>query len=275
MKVWSFAFLIAAALMTGAITVQSQAALVSYHNLNGQSDDQVGSNDLSAFGDAGFGASLNGGLGQAGTFDGVDDGFIGNSFAGISGNDATVVAWVWANSLPDWATIAKNWGDSIAGQFHFGAGQAAADTLNNFATDSSGAGFSIGTSASNIPLNQWVHVAFVLDSSAGQQRMYINGALDGPAAAYTDLDQTPAVGGAFGIGNKPNDAGDNVGAVGDWDGLIDEVGVFDEALSVNQIAQIIADAQEGIQLDGSSVPEPASLALLGLGGLMLLRSRKA
>ena len=56
----------------------------------------------------------------------------------------------------------------------------------------------------------------------------------------------------------------------DWDGLIDEVAVWNHALSD-------ADALEvySLGLNGQPIPEPTTLILLGLGGLSLLRKRRA
>lgn len=50
----------------------------------------------------------------------------------------TFSGWVWAESLPAWASITKNWGTGIVGQFHFGL-DAASGRLSNYLTDGTNA----------------------------------------------------------------------------------------------------------------------------------------
>src|SRR5690606_2990120 len=84
-------------------------------------------------GDATFAPSMVAGFGQALSLDGNGDGAIGPNFVKIAGNNMTGMAWVYANSLAgDWNTIVKNWGVAGGGQFHFGLGSGANDTLQNF-----------------------------------------------------------------------------------------------------------------------------------------------
>lgn len=54
----------------------------------------------------------------------------------------------------------------------------------------------------------------------------------------------------------------NIGAINPFSGLIDELRIYDSPLMTTQMLQAV-------------VPEPASLGLLGLGGLLLVRRRKA
>lgn len=49
-----------------------------------------------------------------------------------------------------------------------------------------------------------------------------------------------------------------------YDGLIDDVAIFDHALNAQELASVIALGAENY-----AVPEPGSLALLGLGGLLV------
>ncbi len=56
----------------------------------------------------------------------------------------------------------------------------------------------------------------------------------------------------------------------DWDGLIDEVAVWNHALSDADALEIYS-----LGLNGQPVPEPTTLMLLGPGGLSLLRKRRA
>jgi hypothetical protein len=61
----------------------------------------------------------------------------------------------------------------------------------------------------------------------------------------------------LGIGHKPNDDGsalDAGGGPGPWNGRIDDVGMYNEALSQTQIREIYQDGLAGIQLDGTVTP---------------------
>lgn len=113
--------------------------------------------------------------------------------------------------------------------------------------------------------DEWHHLAYVFDNTAGTYTVY----LDGVAAA-------PVSDGGFGnlfkgginqafFGERPTV--DRLNAV--WFGLFDDTAVWDEALTSQQISNAIANGATGY-----NIPEPGSLALLGLGGLLIARRRR-
>lgn len=242
----------------------ARADLIGYYPLDGNADEQTGLNiNLHLVGDATFVPSPLAGFGQALLLDGDGDGAIGANFVKLTGNDMTGMAWVYANDLSaDWNTIIKNWGQSFGGQFHFGLGTLNNNTLQNFI----GNGTNV-TAATPIEAGQWYHAAFVVDSAALEHRLYLNGELIATAGYNGSLVPGDATG--LGIGHKPNDDGSDLAATGGgpWNGLIDDVGLFDEALSQAAIQGIYRRGLAGIPL-GTEVPEPATAAVLifGLAG---------
>lgn len=147
----------------------------------------------------------------------------------------TVAAWVWAESRPIWASIAKNWPGGNAGHFHLGLQDTAGDLSNFIRQNNADFGLREGPP---LPLARWQHVAFVLD--ANTEYLYRNGVAvaSGP---YTGTVPNPTSA-ALTIGARLL----NGSATGDshWHGKIDEAAIWNRALSPAEIASLASPGGE-------------------------------
>ena len=102
------------------------------------------------------------------------------------------------------------------------------------------------TSATTIPLNQWTHIAITFDSTAGRQRMYINGVQDANTNNWTGILQPNGcnfyVGGDVATGSCAVISGRN------FRGSVDEVKLYSRELSA---AEVQADMTLGRSCSGS------------------------
>jgi hypothetical protein len=104
-----------------------------------------------------------------------------------------------------------------------------------------------------LPQNTWTHVAVTYDGPGGVANIYINGALalnqtTGVLAAWNGANNQP-----FRVGHR----GATGGSVSGWIGGIDDVRLYNETLSANQVQDLM-----------TAVPEPSGvvLAVIALGG---------
>ncbi len=175
----------------------------------------------------------------------------------------SVSAWVWADARPSWASILKNWGGSAAGQFHFGLQDNAGDLSNFLQTE--GGVFPNARENTPFPLGSWQHVALTADGST--LRLYRNGTEVGSAAYVGNLANSPMA--ALGIGVKLNDAGTgpDTGSPGFWQGRMDDLGLWNRALSVGEVLAIYGAGLNGQSLSSADAP-PATNGLVSITEFM-------
>lgn len=106
-----------------------------------------------------------------------------------------------------------------------------------------------------VPLDTWQHIAITYDSGTQTRKMF----LDGGEVLSANLGVSPNALRDIHIGSGQDD-GNNFF----WNGNIDDVIIFDEALTAAQINDVRTN----------SVPEPSAFGLLGIAGLGLLLRRR-
>jgi len=144
----------------------------------------------------------------------------------------TVAAWVYPDAMTSWDTIlmkstSSSWNDGY-GLAHYSTGT----EINFFVTL-----YSANAVTSTINLNEW---SFVVGTYDGQElKLYVNGTL-ADNKTYTDN-----------ITHSTNDLliGQGTGSSAySWDGLIDEVSIWNRSLSAEQIREMYLAGASGYQV---------------------------
>lgn len=157
---------------------------------------------------------------------------------------ATIVAWVYMNVLP--SSVPRLF--YVAGKSHF-----TNDLDVEIETDDK-VHFYVGggsnTSApQSLPSGVWVHVVAALDDVSGLHRIYLNGAL---AISITEAPNEHASNATepFTLGNSPTFPGRF------FEGRMDEVAIFERALSAGEVAEIYSAASclfcDGLESGGNT-----------------------
>ena len=253
--------LIYVVLVVALIGSIANADLVAHYEFEGNGNDSAGSANGTLMGDATYGTGPTQGgknFGQALSLDGDGDYMdCGVTFASVTASTTKTIT-AWAKS-----TTAGYPDDSKAGM-----------VIELYRKSDSSSGFYIRTnsdpakwgcgylntatsvqlmhSTSYVSVNEWVHIALV--QNGADISLYIDGQLDNSA----DDAVAPAMSNPINatIGAYFHDT-----AYNSFDGLIDDVRIYDHALSQQEIQTII--------------PEPATFILFSLGGIMLRKKAKS
>lgn len=209
--------------------------LVGYWTLDEASGTFVDSsgegNDGGAVGGGIAYRSANGVRGYAAGFDGVDDGIIVVASpeldVGSTTDRVTLSAWVYPRSLTSNARKIISHGDTSTAS-GYGYRLDASDTYVRFGFYASGG--HLYTYNTPLTLDEWTLVTATYDGA--NVKIYLNGVKVSEQAAVYDIDDRPTYPVRIGTPNSGTDTGRV------WDGYLDEVRIYDKALSEQEVKQL-------------------------------------
>ena len=240
----------------------ASGAITHRYSFTSDATDSVGSADgtlVNGATVAGGQLVLAGGQGPGAQHAALDAGTIGiNTYT-----DVTIEAWYTVNIEANWARVFDfGFTNGTGGNYIFLTHQNSNNGQMRAALSDTNPGFNNENQVDGgaQPDNTPIHVAVVYNDAADLMTLYVNGAAVGTNAATTIQLSALSNDNAFLGRALYNDPG--------LTGSIDEFRIYDNALSANDIqASFNAGAD-------TLVPEPASLALLGIGGLLMSQRRR-
>jgi hypothetical protein len=173
----------------------------------------------------------------------------------------TLTAWVNPKDTTSWNSVVTSREDSgtVNGYILYNSPENQWDFWTGAGGPAGAWGRNIGPAAT---LDTWTHLAIAYDKPTDTKTLYVNGVAE---AVVAGQGFTPN-----GTGGQPRPfnigAGQDMGDGFFFNGLIDDVGLFDTALTAAEV--------QNVATNGVVVPEPASVGLLLLGGLTLLGLRR-
>ena len=247
-----------------AISSLAQAELVAHWPLDADGSDAAGQFDGTVDGSISFGSpGANGNTGGAASFSGAGGVQVPYDSA-LNPSSFTVTAWVNPSATAGWNSVVtsrEDNGSTVNGYILYNS----PDNQWDFWTGGGGPTGSWGTNPGpSGVLNEWTHLAISYDETTDTKILWVNGqnAAEVSGQGYVPNGTTPEFSRPFNIG-----AGADLGDTFFFTGLIDDVGLFDEALSAAVIQQV---ASEGV----ASIPEPASAMLSLMAAVSLLSLRR-
>jgi hypothetical protein len=228
------------------------AGLVGYWSGDGNANDQSGNNN---HGTLQNGAMFDTGIvGQAFSFDGVND--VVNTPVLLT-SQGSLVLWLNSTSLDTlngiFGTFSKANGNDRLASSVAGLSGGPGVGPNRLAVNLGSAGINDIDISNPLITGSWIHLAVTFDYISDSYTLYVNGQA---VTSSTALRNTPT--GALSFGGW----GSDFGQLFVFNGLIDEVAVYDRVLSASEIQEIA--------FVSNVIPEPSTYLLFAVGFLGII-----
>ncbi len=234
--------------------VAAPSGLVSWWSANGSGADAMGLNNATLYNGATYAA---GEVGQAFKFDGVNDRVqVADSASLKLTGSLTIEGWINVNSFGSSRGYIFFRGDDTRPPYFLATEPTGLLKFAVFPTATNGNGSAI---EAYVTPGQLTHVAGTLDDATGLISLYLNGKLAGQSTTdvrlYADLN--PASNPGIGIGNTGGYSGTATNYP--FNGLIDELSVYNRALTQGEVLGIFKAGSDGKILSPISVNGPSSI----------------
>ncbi len=214
-----------AALSTTAIQQlyesHTHPGLVAAYNFNGDADDASGNGHHGSVSGAAWVPDRSGNPDGALNFDGNDYVLVSDHADLQFNQHLTITAWIKETTRRSYAKLLSR----RSGSYFYFLG---VDNGRPYGGIGNGSNFTVTRKSIDMPLNQWHFIAFVYDSSANRMHIYYDGILD-ETTASTSLPVMTGVDLSIGA--------DAQGGGNFFEGLIDGVAIYDQALSAEEIRE--------------------------------------
>jgi hypothetical protein len=233
-----------------AVAVPS--GIVSWWSANNTAADVYGLNNAILTGVT----YASGEVGQAFSFDGTDDSAkVADSSSLAFTASFTIEGWIKVNGLP---------GSGSHGEIMFRGADGGPTPYSLSVEPNGNLQFMVTPAGDNnsslqtqtpIPTGQWTHIAATLDDATGLMSLYVSGALAGQTITdvrpFATLNSSGNPG--VGIGNSNDPASYNF----PFNGLIDELSVYNRALTPGEVLGIYKDGSSGKVISPIAVSNPS------------------
>jgi hypothetical protein len=181
----------------------------------------------------------------------------------------TLTAWAWADTTPNWATIAANW-NGAWGAFNYATFESTPN-MSLYVADGGSppniVNVDYGVSGASLSTGRWHFLAFVANSVTDTVTFMQDGAVTGSFRYGGELLASSSV---LNIGDDPSDTSPGQGY---WNGKIEDLAIWTRPLSSQELSSIYNAGLAGQSLR-TLIPEPSVIAMFGLGVLVIAAKRR-